>query len=111
MRLRRGAGHLYDRDLATREARHARRPDSRRQPDRRDRRARTTGRRADVGIRGDRIVALGDVREQARTTIDAGGRVVCPGFVDVHTHYDAQVFWDGTCSPPPSTGGTTTDGG
>jgi len=68
-------------------------------------------RRADVGIRGDRIAAIGDVREDARTTIDADGRVVCPGFVDVHTHYDAQVFWDGTCSPSLYHGVTTIVGG
>jgi len=68
-------------------------------------------RRADVGIRGDRIAAVGEIREGARQEIDAEGRVVCPGFVDVHTHYDAQVFWDGTCSPSPYHGVTTIVGG
>jgi N-acyl-D-aspartate/D-glutamate deacylase len=68
-------------------------------------------RRADLGIRGDRIAAIGDVREEARQVIDAAGRVVAPGFVDVHTHYDAQVFWDGTCSPSPYHGVTTIVGG
>jgi N-acyl-D-aspartate/D-glutamate deacylase len=51
-------------------------------------------RRGDVAIRDGRIVATGDVRGGARRTLDVDGRVVAPGFVDVHTHYDAQVFWD-----------------
>ena len=55
---------------------------------------------ADVGIRDGRIVAIGDVRDKARQTLDAEGHVVAPGFVDGHTHMDAQVFWDpiGSCS-------------
>ncbi|MEZ4331258.1 MAG: amidohydrolase family protein [Myxococcota bacterium] len=64
-------------------------------------------RQADLGIRDGRIAAIGDITEQARETIDAKGKVVCPGFVDVHTHYDAQVFWDGTLSPSPYHGVTT----
>jgi len=51
-------------------------------------------RRGDLGIRGGRIAALGDVRGTASRTIDAEGCIVAPGFVDIHTHYDAQVFWD-----------------
>src|SRR5262249_42366979 len=51
-------------------------------------------RRADVAIRGDRIVEVGTVRGTATRVVDAGGAVVAPGFVDIHTHYDAQVFWD-----------------
>jgi N-acyl-D-aspartate/D-glutamate deacylase len=56
--------------------------------------------RADVGIRHGRIAAIGRIRDAAREVLDAEGRVVAPGFVDAHTHMDAQVFWDplGTCS-------------
>jgi N-acyl-D-aspartate/D-glutamate deacylase len=68
-------------------------------------------RRADIGIRGGRIAALGDVTEDARATLDASGLAVAPGFVDIHTHYDAQAFWDGTLSPSPFHGVTTVVGG
>jgi N-acyl-D-aspartate/D-glutamate deacylase len=56
--------------------------------------------RGDVAVRHGRIAALGRIRERAREVIDAEGQVVTPGFVDGHTHMDAQVFWDplGTCS-------------
>tara|TARA_A100001037_G_scaffold258555_1_gene245831 strand:+ start:102 stop:1793 length:1692 start_codon:yes stop_codon:yes gene_type:complete len=50
--------------------------------------------RADVAVRNGKIVAIGDLDERARKTIDADGHIVCPGFVDGHTHMDAQVFWD-----------------
>ncbi len=48
----------------------------------------------DLGIRDGRIAAIGESLGTASRTIDAGGRVVAPGFVDIHTHYDAQIFWD-----------------
>lgn len=58
-------------------------------------------RAADVGIEGGRVVAVAEPGSlgAARRTVDAGGRVVAPGFVDVHTHVDAQVFWDRAVTP------------
>ena len=53
------------------------------------------GRRADVAVDGDRITEVGDLAAQAATRdIDAAGMVVTPGFVDLHTHLDAQIAWD-----------------
>jgi N-acyl-D-amino-acid deacylase len=65
------------------------------------------GVRGDVGIRGGRIEALGEVKGAAAQTIDAGGLVVAPGFVDIHTHYDAQVMWDRMLTISPWHGVTT----
>ena len=56
-------------------------------------------RRCDVAIVGGRIAKLGRIKPgEAARVLDADGLVVAPGFVDLHTHYDAQVFWDPYCS-------------
>jgi N-acyl-D-amino-acid deacylase len=56
--------------------------------------------RADVGIVHGKIATIGKIRDRAKEVIDATGHVVAPGFIDGHTHMDAQVCWDplGTCS-------------
>jgi N-acyl-D-aspartate/D-glutamate deacylase len=73
----------------------------------------TPGRAGDVGVRDGRVVAMayrdgdgdgerdgdGGIEEGAREELEAAGLVVCPGFVDPHTHYDAQFFWDPLATP------------
>ena len=65
----------------------------------------------DIALIDGRIAAIGEISGSADATLDATGLVVAPGFVDIHTHYDAQVFWDGTLSPSPYHGVTTIVGG
>ena len=64
-------------------------------------------RQADVGVKDGRVVAIGDGLGTARQTLDAQGLVVAPGFVDIHTHYDAQVLWDAELTVSPWHGVTT----
>jgi N-acyl-D-aspartate/D-glutamate deacylase len=69
------------------------------------------GIRADIGIQDGRVVAVGEVAEAASRTIDADGLVVAPGFMDIHTHYDAQIKWDPGLAPSVLHGVTTVVGG
>jgi N-acyl-D-aspartate/D-glutamate deacylase len=64
-------------------------------------------RRADVAVRGGRVAAIGDRIETGRETVDASGCWVTPGFVDPHTHLDAQLCWDGSATPMNRHGITT----
>src|ERR687894_1823542 len=76
------------------------------------------GRIGDVGVADGRIVAVTDhdtqpdgITDGAAEVLDAAGLVVCPGFVDPHTHYDAQLFWDPLASPSNVHGVTSIVGG
>lgn len=62
---------------------------------------------ADVGINAGRVTAIGTLGSDASQVIEADGRAVAPGFVDIHTHYDAQVLWDARVSFSPWHGVTT----
>ena len=57
------------------------------------------GRRADMAIDAGRITEIGRVSGSAKRVIDADGLAVAPGFIDPHTHYDAQICWDGALTP------------
>ena len=61
----------------------------------------------DIGVQGDRIVAVGKVEGPARREIDANGLVITPGWVDLHTHYDGQATWDAVMAPSSWHGVTT----
>lgn len=62
---------------------------------------------ADLGVKDGKICQIGNVRDDAKTTVDASGKIVSPGFIDPHTHFDAQLLWDGLAKPCVAHGVTT----
>jgi N-acyl-D-amino-acid deacylase len=64
-------------------------------------------RQADVAVQAGKIAEIGKIKDGATRVIDAEGRVVAPGFVDPHTHYDAQICWDPAITPSSWHGVTT----
>ena len=66
-----------------------------------------TRRRADIAMKDGRIAYIGPIKDSARASIDADGLIVCPGFVDPHTHYDAQISWDPLLNSSSEHGVTT----
>ena len=63
--------------------------------------------KGNIWVEAGIVAGMGSDAPTARETVDADGLAVMPGFVDLHTHYDAQVTWDPSCSPSPSLGVTT----
>ena len=64
-------------------------------------------RTGDVAFKDGVIAAVGDVQGDAASEVDAGGKVIAPGFVDIHTHFDPQLCWDGFATPSMEHGITT----
>src|SRR3989440_2627877 len=64
-------------------------------------------RRADIAVSNGKITGIGRISDAAKRTIDASDLVVAPGFIDPHTHYDAQICWDGALTPSSWHGVTT----
>ena len=63
--------------------------------------------KSDIGVKDGKIEAIGEINEPSKKIIDAKDRIVTPGFVDIHTHYDGQVTWDPYLRPSTYHGVTT----